>query len=82
MGAAGYAVDVRLECHGVDRDDNEFVIGLIGPELYPLSRLVKDMRSTRQTSEFIQTMGPFFVGKALFQSPVPRSRGGGKGAEY
>ena len=69
-GEAGYAVDVRLECHGLDRDDNEFVIGLIGPDLYPLSRLVKDMRATRQTSEFIQQMGPFFVGKALYQSPL------------
>ena len=70
-GEAGYAADVRLECHGLDRDDNEFVIGLIGPELHPLSRLVKDMRATRQTSEFIQQMGPFFVGRALFQSPLP-----------
>ena len=70
-GEAGHAVDVRLECHGLDRDDNEFVIGLIGPELFPLSRLVKDMRSTRQTSEFMQAMGPFFVGKTLFQSSPP-----------
>ena len=69
-GEAGYAVDVRLECHGIDRNDNEFVIGLIGPELLPLSKLVKDMRSTRQTSEFIQAMGPFFVGMALYQSPI------------
>ena len=69
-GEAGHAVDVRLECHGLDRDDNEFVIGLIGPELHPLSRLVKDMRATRQTSEFIQQMGPFFVGKALYQAPL------------
>ena len=70
-GEAGYAADVRLECHGLDRDDNEFVIGLIGPELFPLSKLVKDMRSTRQTSEFIQQMGPFFVGKTLYQSAPP-----------
>jgi chlorite dismutase len=70
-GEAGHAVDVRLECHGLDRDDNEFVIGLIGPQLHPLSRLVKDMRATRQTSEFIQQMGPFFVGKALYQAPLP-----------
>jgi len=70
-GEAGYAVDVRLECHGIDRDDNEFVIGLIGPELYPLSKLIKDMRSTRQTAEFIQGMGPFFVGRAVYQAPVP-----------
>ena len=70
-GEAGYAVDVRLECHGIDRDDNEFVIGLTGPDLLPLSKLVKDMRSTRQTSEFIQGMGPFFVGKAIYQAPIP-----------
>ena len=49
------------------------MIGLIGEELYPLSRLVKDMRSTRQTSEFIQGMGPFFVGKAVYQAPVPEA---------
>ena len=77
-GEAGYAADVRLECHGIDRDDNEFVIGLIGAELYPLSKLVKDMRATRQTAEFIASMGPFFVGRALFQAPVPaRAQAGG-----
>lgn len=69
-GEAGYAADVRLECHGLDCNDNDFVIGLIGPDLFPLSRLVKDMRSTRQTGEFIQAMGPFFVGKTLFQSSM------------
>lgn len=77
-GEAGYASDVRLECHGIDRDDNEFVIGLIGSELFPLSKLVKDMRPTRQTSEFIQAMGPFFVGKVLYQAPIPeRARAAG-----
>ena len=70
-GEAGLATDVRLECHGIDRDDNEFVIGLIGPKLFPLSRLVKDMRTTRQTAEFIQAMGPFLVGRALYQAPLP-----------
>jgi len=74
-GEIGKAVDIRLECHGLDRDDHEFLLGLIGPQLYPLSKLVKDMRATRQTSEFIQTMGPFFVGRAIYQAPVPeRSR--------
>jgi chlorite dismutase len=71
----GHAVDIRLECHGLDRADNEFVIGLFGPELAPLSRLVKDMRATRQTSEFIQSMGPFFVGRVAYQAPLAeRSR--------
>lgn len=71
----GLAVDIRLECHGLDRADNEFVIGLVGPELAPLSKLVKDMRATRQTSEFIQSMGPFFVGRVAWQAPLAeRSR--------
>ena len=80
-GELGLAVDVRLECHGLDRDDNEFVIGLIGPELYPLSKLVKDMRPTVQTSEYIRDMGPFFVGRAVYQSPLPESSRSGE-AEY
>ena len=79
-GELGLAVDIRLECHGLDRDDNEFVIGLIGPELYPLSKLVKDMRPTAQTSQYMQDMGPFFVGRVIYQSPVPEAvKGGGTG---
>ncbi len=61
-GQKGLAHDVRLACHGLDAKDNEFVIGLIGKELFPLSHLVQAMRKTRQTSEFITQMGPFFVG--------------------
>lgn len=72
-GEAGYAVDIRLECHGLDRADNEFILGLVGPELVALSKLVRDMRPTRQTSEFIEKMGPFFVGRVLYQSPLPTS---------
>jgi chlorite dismutase len=72
-GEAGYAADIRLECHGLDRDDNEFVLGILGTDLHPLSKLIKDMRSTRQTSEFMQVMGPFFVGRAVYQAPCPES---------
>lgn len=61
-GQAGLAHDVRLACHGLDGKDNEFVIGLVGSELHPISHLVQAMRKTRQTSEFIAAMGPFFVG--------------------
>lgn len=64
-GQADLGHDVRLACHGLDANDNEFVIGLVGKELHPLSHLVQAMRKTRQTSEFIQHMGPFFVGYAL-----------------
>jgi chlorite dismutase len=65
--ATNLAHDVRLACHGLDAKDNEFLIGLIGPELHPLSHIVQAMRSTRQTSEFIAQMGPFFVGRAVFR---------------
>lgn len=71
-GAADLAHDVRLACHGLDENDNEFVIGLVGRELHPLSHVVQTMRGTRQTSEFITQMGPFFVGHAAY-----RSRGAG-----
>jgi chlorite dismutase len=64
----GYAADVRLACFGLDRLDNEFVIGLVGPELYALSRLVQDMRKTQQTGKYIESLGPFFVGKVRWQS--------------
>ena len=67
-GAQELAHDVRLACHGLDAGDNEFVIGLVGPELHPLSHLVQAMRKTRQTSEFIAKMGPFFVGYALHRT--------------
>ena len=66
----GHAFDVRLACHGLDRNDNEFVLGLVGPRLYPLSRLVEDMRKTRQTARYVESLGPFFVGKACWQSPL------------
>ena len=66
-GAQDLAHDVRLACHGLDAHDSEFVIGLVGRQLYPLSHVVQAMRSTRQTSEYISQMGPFFVGRAVWQ---------------
>lgn len=64
-GQAELAHDVRLACHGIDAGDNEFVIGLVGRDLHPLSHLVQAMRKTKQTSEFVEKMGPFFVGWVL-----------------
>jgi hypothetical protein len=66
-GAKDLAHDVRLACHGLDARDNEFVIGLIGKDLYPLSHVVQAMRKTQQTSEYIAQMGPFFVGRVAFR---------------
>jgi chlorite dismutase len=67
-GRADLAHDVRLACHGLDARDNEFVIGLIGKDLHPLSHIVQTMRHTQQTSEFIVQMGPFFVGRVVHRS--------------
>lgn len=67
-GDLGY--DIRLDCRGIDKNDNDFVIGLIGKELFPLSAMVQAMRKTRQTSEFLEKLGPFFIGKAVWQQVV------------
>ena len=70
FGKADYAHDVRLACHGLDRNDNDFVIGLLGRELFPLSALVETMRKTKQTSTYLERLGPFFIGKAVWQSRI------------
>jgi hypothetical protein len=67
-GDADLAHDIRLACHGLDTHDNDFVIGLVGRDLHPLSHLVQAMRKTAQTSQYIQSLGPFFVGHVLWQS--------------
>jgi chlorite dismutase len=68
FGAADYAHDIRLACHGLDKHDNDFVIGLIGKDHYPLSAIVQTMRKTQQTSLYLERLGPFFVGKAVWQA--------------
>ena len=70
FGAADYAHDIRLACYGLDKNDNDFVIGLIGKDLFPLSALVEAMRPTVQTSQYLENLGPFFVGRAVWQSPL------------
>jgi chlorite dismutase len=70
-GAGGHATDIRLACHGLDRLDNDFVVGLLGPKLHPLSAVVQEMRRTEQTSQYLDRLGPFFIGKAIWQSALP-----------
>ncbi len=62
-GEQDFAHDIRLACHGLD-----FVIGLIGKELHPLSHVVQRMRRTEQTALHMEQMGPFFVGRAVHHS--------------
>ncbi len=70
FGKAGYAKDIRLACYGLDRNDNDFVIGILSGELYPISAVVQAMRKTRQTSMYIESMGPFFIGRVLWRSDL------------
>ncbi len=79
-GQAELATDVRLACHGLDGSDNEFVIGLVSDRLHPLSHLVQAMRKTRQTSEFISQMGPFFVGRVIHRVAAAASENAASGS--
>jgi hypothetical protein len=69
FGAGDYAHDIRLACHGLDTSDSDFVVGLIGKDLFPLSAVVQTMRKTQQTSLYLDRLGPFFVGRVVRQSP-------------
>ena len=69
-GAGDFAHDIRLACHGLDKDDNDFIVGLVGKDLYPLSAIVQAMRKTQQTALYLERLGPFFVGRAIWQSPL------------
>jgi chlorite dismutase len=68
FGVGDYAHDIRLACHGLDKADNDFVVGLVGKELFPLSALVQTMRKTQQTSLYLERLGPFFVGRVVWQA--------------
>lgn len=61
----GLARDIRLACQGIDAHDNDFVIGLVGRQLAPLSCLVQTMRRTEQTRQHLASLGPFFIGYAI-----------------
>jgi chlorite dismutase len=68
FGKVNLGHDVRLVCHGLDTNDNDFVVGLVGPDLHPLSVIVQRMRKTKQTSLHLERLGPFFVGRVVWQS--------------
>ena len=65
-GHDNLATDIRLACHGLDKNDNDFVIGLLGSHIHPLSAVVEEMRTTEQTSQYLESLGPFFVGKSIW----------------
>jgi chlorite dismutase len=68
FGAGDYAHDIRLACHGLDRSDNDFIVGLVGKDLFPLSAVVQSMRKTQQTALYLDRLGPFFIGRKVDSS--------------
>ena len=70
FGKAGHGTDIRLACYGLDKNDNDVVIALLGKNLTLLSKIVERMRKTKQTSQYMASLGPFFVGKAIWQKKV------------
>ncbi|RME71612.1 MAG: hypothetical protein D6784_14910 [Chloroflexi bacterium] len=68
FGRAGYATDIRLACHGLDKNDNDFVVGILASGLHPASAVVQAMRKTKQTSQYLESLGPFFVGRVYRQT--------------
>ena len=69
-GESGHGLDIRLACAGLDKNDNDFVTGLVGDNLTGLSKIVERMRKTKQTSTYLESLGPFFVGKVIWQSSL------------
>ena len=68
-GAADLVHHVRLACHGMDAEDNDTVVGLAASSLHPISHLVQAMRGTKGASSYTLKMGPFFVGRKIWQNP-------------
>ncbi|MEM7019186.1 MAG: chlorite dismutase family protein [Pseudomonadota bacterium] len=66
-GRAGHGTDIRLACYGLDTKDNDMVIALLGKNLTLLSKIIERMRKTKQTSQYMASLGPFFVGKVIWQ---------------
>jgi len=66
-GKAGLAHDIRLSSHGVDFNDNDFIIGVLAAELAAASVVVQAMRKSLQTMHHLEGLGPFFAGRVVGQ---------------
>lgn len=70
FGKADLATDIRLACHGMDKNDNDFVIAVLAHQLHAASAVVERMRHTQQTTKWLESLGPFFVGRVVWQSEI------------
>jgi len=62
---------VRLSCHGIDPEDNDHIFGLTAASLTDISLLQEAMRGTSQIANYVEKMGPVFVGRKVWQNPEP-----------
>ena len=60
--------DIRLASFGMTTADDDFVVALLGPDLHPLSQAVQLMRKSKQTSLYLLSLGPFFIGRVAGRS--------------
>jgi chlorite dismutase len=71
FGKANLAHDIRLSCHGLDFNDNDFIIGVLSADLTAASSVVQAMRKSLQTMHHLDSLGPFFTGRVLAQWDAP-----------
>ncbi len=64
---AGDAGEVRLQCHGLDASGNDMFVGLVGGDLGQLSTIIARRQQTEYVTGYIDSLGPFFVGQAIWQ---------------
>jgi len=67
FGKANLGHDIRLASHGIDANDNDFLIGVLAPELANASLVIQAMRKSLQTMHHLEGLGPFFVGQVAGQ---------------
>jgi chlorite dismutase len=62
---------VRLSCNGLDPEDNDHIFGLTATSLEDISLLQEAMRGTSQIANYVDKIGPVFVGRKVWQNPEP-----------
>jgi hypothetical protein len=62
---------VRLSCNGLDPEDNDHIFGLTAGSLEDISLLQEAMRGTSQIANYVDKIGPVFVGRKVWQNPEP-----------
>src|SRR5262245_17757295 len=73
-GDADHAHDIRLACYGLDTRDNDFVIGLVGRALHPLSTLARPWRGRFRSRGTLERWGRSSSATPSGSAPAERGR--------